>query len=72
MLSFFFSDIIELNMFYYTPISIVLASFFLLSVYLYYTYINNLEQRNIVASLSVFVFWCYLLLSIIHFLYLII
>lgn len=54
MLSFFFSDIIELNMFYYTPISIVLASFFLLSVYLYYTYINNLEQRNIVASLSVF------------------
>lgn len=56
MLRSFFTDILDLNMFYFTPISIVLISFFLLSVYLYYTYINNLEQKNIVASLSVFVF----------------
>lgn len=56
MLNSFFIDILELNMFYYTPVSIVLISFFLLCVYLYYTYINNLEQKNVVASLSVFVY----------------
>ena len=55
-MNYFLSDSIELNMFYYTPIAVVLVSFFLLSSYLYYTYINNTEQRNIVASLSVFVF----------------
>lgn len=51
MFNSFVYSCLQLNMFYYIPISLIFGSFFLLFFYVYYSYINNLEQRNYIVAL---------------------
>jgi len=53
MLTFFLSNLLKLNIFFYIPISIVFVAICLLCTYLYYSQVNNLDQRNVVLALVV-------------------